>query len=73
MLACVAGAFHMPLFMAGAITMGRGVASSVVEMRSSAMPLAYLSDDVGRRGRHDHHVGLLRQRDMVDGVGGVVE
>ena len=32
--------FHMPLFMAGAITMGRGVASSVVEMRSSAMPCA---------------------------------
>lgn len=33
----------MPLFMAGAITMGRGVASSVVEMRSSAIPLAILA------------------------------
>jgi len=43
MLAWVAGAFHMPLFMAGAIIMGRGVASSVVEMRSSAMPLAILA------------------------------
>ena len=43
MLACVAGAFHMPLFIAGAITMGRGVASSVVEIRSSAMPLAILA------------------------------
>ena len=41
--------------------MGRGVA------------VGHLGDDIGRRGRHDHQVGLLRQRDMVDGVRRVVE
>ena len=33
----------------------------------------HLGDDIGRRGRHDHQVGLLRQRNVVDGVGRVVE
>ena len=35
--------------------------------------VGHLGDDIGRRGRHDHQVGLLRQRDMVDGVRRVVE
>ena len=35
--------------------------------------VGHLGDDIGRRGRHDHQIGLLRQRNVVDGVGGVVE
>ena len=35
--------------------------------------VGHLGDDIGRRGRHDHKIGLLRQRNVVDGVGGVVE
>ena len=35
--------------------------------------VCHLGNDVGRRGRHDHQIGLLCQRNVVDGVGGVVE
>ena len=35
--------------------------------------VGHLGDDIGRRGRHDHQIGLLRQRNVVDGVGGIVE
>ena len=35
--------------------------------------VCHLGDDIGRRGRHDHQIGLLRQRNVVDGVGGIVE
>ena len=35
--------------------------------------VCHLGDDIGRRGRHDNQIGLLRQRNVVDGVGGVVE
>ena len=35
--------------------------------------VGHLGDDIGRRGRHDHQIGLLRKRDMVDGVRRVVE
>ena len=37
---CVAGFFHIALFMAGAISTGQVMASAVVESRSSAMPCA---------------------------------
>ena len=35
--------------------------------------VGHLGDDIGRRGRHDHQIGLLRKRDMVDGVRRVVK
>ena len=35
--------------------------------------VGHLGDNIGRRGRHDHQIGLLRQRNVVDGVGRIVE
>ncbi len=35
--------------------------------------VGHLGDDIGGRGRYDHQIGLLRERNMVDGVGRVVE
>ena len=35
--------------------------------------VGHLGDDIGRRGRHDHQIGLLCQRNVVDGVRRVVE
>ena len=35
--------------------------------------VGHLGDDIGRRGRHDHKIRLLCQRNVVDGVGGIVE
>ena len=35
--------------------------------------VGHLGDDIGRRGRHDHKIGLLSQRNVVDGVGGVIK
>ena len=35
--------------------------------------VGHLGDDVGRCGRHDHQVGLLSERNVMDGIGRIVE
>ena len=57
---------HILGFIAGAISTGLSVASSTVEARSLASPLASFRHQVGGGRRDDDQVGLARQADMAD-------
>ena len=56
----------MRTFMAGAIRIGRVVASSTVEARSSACPPAIFAMRLAVAGRDDDEVGVAGEPDMAD-------
>ena len=64
MLACVAGLRHISVCMAGAMTIGASLASTVLPSRSSASPVASFAIVLAVAGRDHDEVGRLADRDV---------